>query len=148
VGRLRPQTNRSKISYRKRSTTWGKARRISFLMHFGYIGPHTKPHRHVTIPASIREKLPLTSRARTPSSLGNQELEYGRQASQQKSTEVDCRARRMAWESLSQCQALQRKNQKMARSSNQAKRVTTRKNLLWDVWDWASEASGNSNHLS
>jgi hypothetical protein len=43
VDRPRPQINRSRTSYRRRSMTWGKAGRISFLMHFGHTGHLTKP---------------------------------------------------------------------------------------------------------
>jgi hypothetical protein len=46
AGRPRPQTNRSKISYRKWSMTWGKAVRISFLMHSGVMPGFSKKTKH------------------------------------------------------------------------------------------------------
>jgi hypothetical protein len=43
VGKLRLPINKSRISYQKWSSTWGKARRISFLMHYGHTGLLIKP---------------------------------------------------------------------------------------------------------
>ena len=61
--RQKLQINKSKISCRRQSMTWGRDGRTSFLMHSGHTGQLIKPHRHVTVLARLRKKLSLTSRA-------------------------------------------------------------------------------------
>jgi hypothetical protein len=60
VAKQKLQINKSKISYRRQSMTWGRDERTSFLIHFGHIGQLKNPHWHVTILARLWKELPLT----------------------------------------------------------------------------------------